>query len=677
MKFVKTAYFVFCILSPLLLTGQTDTLQLPEVEVSVSLVQSKLKQVAGSLSVLGSDDLAKSNSINLVQQLNSVPGLYVQSGAFNTNRITIRGIGSRTPYSSNRIRAYLNDIPLTNGDGITILEDIDVSLIERVEVVKGPSGALYGSGMGGTIRLLTRKAPADTELKLESESGSFRTLRLNAGGSFRLKRGSFSGTITKVHSDGFRENSNYYRSSALFYGEENFRNTTFSATVSLIDLKSQIASSLNQTDFENTPEKAAQNWVQVRGFEEYKKMMTGISAHQRFSEKTSGTITLFSGYFDEYESRPFNILNDNSVHYGARGKLLTSVRNIQLVTGFEWYREHYNWDIFETIEGSKGGLQNSNSENRNYINIFGLAYYHPTEKLLLTAGLNLNKLNYSLSDHFSGNGDQSGNYDYPLIFSPRFGWNYTASSNVNIYGSVGHGFSAPSLEETLLPAGEINRGLKPEEGYMAELGSRFSLYDKQIFFEWTGYAISLKNLLVTKRITEDTFTGINAGKTHHFGAELLGKWLLTEASAFPGNFELSASAAFSRNVFSSFVDDGNDYSDNHLPGIPKSTVSGILSWYPIPDIFIHTVYQRTGEQFLNDANSGLYNSCQTVNMKAGYTLHLKGFGAATLFGSIQNLFDARYASMILVNAPSFGNNLPRYYYPASPRNWSLGLRIEL
>ena len=105
---------------------------------------------------------------------------------------------------------------------------------------------------------------------------------------------------------------------------------------------------------------------------------------------------------------------------------------------------------------------------------------------------------------------------------------------MNIYGSVGHGFSAPSLEETLLPAGEINRGLKPEEGYMAELGSRFSLYDKQIFFEWTGYAISLKNLLVTKRITEDTFTGINAGKTHHFGAELLGKWLLTEASAFPG-----------------------------------------------------------------------------------------------------------------------------------------------
>ncbi|MDX9881467.1 MAG: TonB-dependent receptor [Prolixibacteraceae bacterium] len=677
MQFLRAAYFVCCFFLPLALTGQTDTLYLPEVEVGISLAKNKLRQVAGSLSVLGAGELEQGGSINAIQQLNTLPGLYIQSGGLNTHRITIRGIGSRTPYSSNRIRAYLNDIPLTNGEGVTIIEDIDVSLIERIEVVKGPSGALYGSGLGGTIRIVTRGALQQPGLKIESEKGTFGTCRLNAGGGFRSKHVYYSGIINQVQSGGFRENSDYKRSSALFYSEGKVGNTALSATLSIVDLKSQIASSLNQNDFREHPEKAALNWFAVRGFEEYRKLLAGISVQQRFSEKTSGMLTLFSGYFDEYESRPFNILKDRALNYGARGKLLATTRTVHLVGGFEWYRERYRWNIFETLQGEQGVLQNKNSENRNYINIFGLAYYHPTEKILLTAGLNLNKLNYSLADHFPGNGDQSGQYAYPLIVSPRIGWNYGVSPKLNLFGAFGHGFSAPSLEETLLPEGEINPELKPEEGYMTELGSRWSLHNQRIFIELTGYFVRLRNLLVTKRITEDTFTGINAGKTRHLGAELLGKWVFANAVGFPGRCELTASATLSHNEFSSFTNDGHDYSGNHLPGIPKSTVSGTMSWRPSPGFFVHAVVQRTGPQFLNDANKERYEAYHTVGLKTGYTLQVKRVGAITWFGSVQNLFDTRYASMILVNAPSFGSSLPRYYYPAPPRHWTIGFQIQL
>ena len=84
--------------------------------------------------------LQKDNDVAITPALNRVSGVYMHSGALNTNRITIRGIGNRSPFSTTKIRAYLDDIPLTSGDGETTIEDIDLSLINEVKVWKGPDG---------------------------------------------------------------------------------------------------------------------------------------------------------------------------------------------------------------------------------------------------------------------------------------------------------------------------------------------------------------------------------------------------------------------------------------------------------------------------------------------------------------------------------------------------------
>ena len=73
----------------------------------------------------------------------------------STARLTLRGMGSRTPYASNRVKAYFNDVPLTSGDGATIIEDLELSTLQSVEVLKGPASALYGPALGGVIVLRT------------------------------------------------------------------------------------------------------------------------------------------------------------------------------------------------------------------------------------------------------------------------------------------------------------------------------------------------------------------------------------------------------------------------------------------------------------------------------------------------------------------------------------------
>ena len=125
------------------------------VTVTAMRIESRLLNSTGPISLITGSQLSRNSGIAIEPALNQVPGLYMHSGSLNTNRISIRGIGSRTPYGTSKIKAYLDDIPLTSGDGETTLEDISLLAISQVEVVRGPASGIYGSGLGGAILLKT------------------------------------------------------------------------------------------------------------------------------------------------------------------------------------------------------------------------------------------------------------------------------------------------------------------------------------------------------------------------------------------------------------------------------------------------------------------------------------------------------------------------------------------
>ncbi len=191
---------------------------------------------------------------------------------------------------------------------------------------------------------------------------------------------------------------------------------------------------------------------------------------------------------------------------------------------------------------------------------------------------------------------------------------------------------------------------------------------------FTGSNLTI--LLVTKRITEDIFTGMNAGKTRHQGFELLLRNQFFDFTSFPGKLNSTLSYTLSRNHFIDFIDDGNTYNGNDLPGIPKQYMELQLTWNPLKKLEVYTLLHYTGNQYLNDANSLKYEGYFLVDLKVTTRFQLKKAGTFNIYAGINNLANTHYASMLVVNAIGFGNSEPRYYYPGLPRHVFAGIQFR-
>lgn len=87
-------------------------------------------------------------------------------------------------------------------------------------------------------------------------------------------------------------------------------------------------------------------------------------------------------------------------------------------------------------------------------------------------------------------------------------------------------------------------------------------------------------------------------------------------------------------------------------------------------------YHYDGRQYLNDTNNLSYPGHHLLHLHGDWTLLRREKQSLKLYAGMRNLGNSHYAAMLLVNAPSFGNQPARYYYPGEPRNFYLGLRYQ-
>ena len=653
---------------------RVDTTALKNIELDDILVTSyrynnNVRQVAAPVQIIAAKIIENNDIGNVSAMLNTLSGINMQSGTFQTTKLTIRGIGSRSPYSTNRTRAYLDGIPLTTGDGTTVIDDVELTFIDKIEVIKGPHSAWYGSGMGGSIRFVSKQ---NSENKFQTSAqyslGSYGLDKFSVHSQIPQSKGFMNLGLARISGDGYRQNSNFYRNSVMLSGEFTQKNKLNYILV-YSDVDAQTPSSINEVTFVNNPENAATNWLDVHGYKKYKRLLGGLSAETPISKSLKNKLTVSSSLYDQYELRPFNILDDNALSFSLQENLMYSHSAFNFSAGLEWLYENYFWRILENnslLEKQKS------KELRNQYNVYFNVETKLHPNLSLSLAGNLNATTYTISDLFTNDAtDYSGKFFNKMIFSPKLGINYRYNQQISLYASVGHGFSNPTVEESLNSAGFLNSNLKPEQGWTVDVGTKIIALSNTLFFDASAYYILLHNLLVTKRVSEELFFGENAGTSSLKGLEFQLKYRPVEL------FQLTASLNASENKFKSFVSDGIDYAGKELPGIPSINSHVDIQTRLLKKLQLNAIYNYSGIQYLNDANSASTNDWQTLNFRAAYTLKIAKKFDMDCIAAINNIFDERYASMVLINAPSFSGRAPRYYYPGMPRNVLITLKVKM
>ena len=629
--------------------------------------------------------------VDVVSAINQIPGVYILSGALNTNRITIRGVGARTLFGTDKLRLYYNDIPITNGAGLSSIEAYDLESLHQIEVVKGPKATTFGSNLGGAILLQPKQALGNTTYFNNNFTvGSYYLVKNNFSFSLTDEKIAIGFNYGHLETDGYRQNNRFNRDALLLNVSFPISpKNTLGLLVNYVDYFAQIPSSLGITDFKENPEQAAFTWNAAKGYEANKYTLIGLSLSHDFSENLKNTTSIFYSYLDHYEPRPFGILDEFTNGYGFRtrfeGNFKMLTKPASYTFGSELYKDEFNWSEFENLyqeNNGNGSLQGApfakNKEYRTQLNTFATILLNINPKLVKQLGLNVNKTQYNYRDLFNqGCVNKGAKRHFNAIVLPNATVAYTLNNYQKLYANVSRGFSNPTLEETLTPDGVINPDIAQETGVNYEIGTNLYFDQKKLQINAALYQMNIKNLLVAERISDDQFVGKNAGKTKHQGLELSASYQLKLSSAV--QLQPFLNYTFNKHNFIAFIDDGISYSGNELTGVPKHRVQSGLQMQLFQHFYWNTTHQYVGAIPLTDANSLYSDSFHVFTTKIGFQKKLTThFSIASSFG-INNLFDAKYAQSVLINTQAFGSAEPRYYYPGNNRNYygSLQLRYSL
>jgi iron complex outermembrane receptor protein len=650
---------------------------LSEIQVTAYRTIGQLKSTAGSISVIPAGQLENS-AFNIASSLSAVPGLVMQEGSPGTIKLTLRGIGSRYPYGTKKIKLFFGDIPMYSAEGETTFDDINPEYISRVEVLRGPASSIYGSSLGGTVILYPQSADFNREvIKLNSSAGSFGYFKNGVTYSNGTAKNNLVLSVSGIESDGYRQNSKYSRYS-FFINQQQIFSAKLSGNLILSGskIRALIPSSIDSVTLISNPQKAAASWLKTKGYEHPDRVFAGYNLHYKTLNDWDYSLSTFLNSRKTEENRPFNFLNESGFSYGVRilGQHTKKMGEItfQFAAGTNLYFENIQSMLTENIggKGIKGIMQQDGKESLYQNDIFTQIETR-YRNVAITAGLNFNQSGFRFTDLTPDTLNQSGNYQFSAIIAPRLSFTWNPWNDLYFYTSINKGFSVPSLSETLSPLGLINREIKPEKAWSFEGGTRVNLFNHATFIDLAYYYMRVTDLIVPKRVAEEIYVGMNAGSSIHRGLEIsLQQWIIGQLNKTSDHhFALIANLNYANNKFNfqDFKADNIDYSGKKLPGMPDQLFSGSLDFKTPYGFYSRLELATSGQIPLNDLNSRYSKAWATIALKAGYAFKLFQKLKIDSAIKINNITDQKYSSMVVVNAPGSGSVIPRYFYPGLPR----------
>ena len=343
----------------ILLTNISNSLSNPQSDedllrilITPTRFETKVNQTASNVIILDKKDIENSNSNSLSELLDSQPGISSgnQGGVGQTSSYFIQGFEKK--YISILIDgvSYADN---TAPQSETYLNTISLDEIERIEILKGPQGSMYGSSAaGGVISIITKNnSKKGINTSLYSNFGSYGTVSSTLNTGYSGKKWDLNLSINGMHTDGFsaknsveeQENDSFNSIKTSLKGSiKNDNNLRVFGSLRQIDSKTQYDNAWTANDFNKLRQTAGSIKIENKN----NKIESFIQLAKQRTVRQFGTYQYYGDTFNFDFFNQYNIFSDNNV-----------------TIGFEYDDEKYNdktlradKDRHSFIAGANGNL---------------------------------------------------------------------------------------------------------------------------------------------------------------------------------------------------------------------------------------------------------------------------------------------------------------------------------
>ncbi len=695
---------------------KTDSLyyQLDSVVVSAGRYEQPLYQIPFSVDIISAKSLfIPHGSLSGGDLFRFVPGVIAddRNNLSEGDRISIRGIGSRSQFGVRGIKILLDGIPLTFPDGQSQLNNLDFNSIGQIQVIRGPSSFLYGNSAGGVIEIQSKDIYS-TKLKLTPgfRIGSFGLQKYSFYGADKIGKNMMMISINKINYSGFRENSAASSTALNVISTQQFDNDlTLEGIFNYYNAPYLLnPSSLDKSDAENNPS-IARAYVKNQGAgKSIKQGQAGATLTYKPDNLRKLEATVFGISRSMLNPIPGRYINLNRISGGFRTDYSTyfkiSNKIFDLLSGGDYEfqndlrREYANNGVNnynslsknEIIKGvAVGNILLNQREKVNGFGIFSRLGFSPFNKIYVTAGLRYDDYLFSVEDNLKTGGiDNSGSISMNNL-SRMAGITYRIGNNTQVYTNYSTSFQTPTTSElSNSPAGQsgFNMSLKPEQISNYELGIRGELSGNNLIYGISVYHLNIGRILISYQLPgsqSDQVFYRNSGSAVNNGVELNLNFMPDK------NLNLSFAYTYMDFKFQNFIEvfQVNDIAravqigGKRVPGIPPNNFSLGAVYSTGFGLTTQLTLNWTDKYFANDVNGpepgSLLNSSDyfnnaysTADLEFVYNHSFYLFDGKLYMGII-NLFDTKHNGSIVPNAAA-----GRYFEPAAPRNWYGGLSFN-